>query len=71
MASMRVATTAPFLNPEGCSTFDGYITDPADSGTPLYHAILLQAFQTQKRVSLAISGCFLGRPRIIGVTMLP
>lgn len=36
-----------------------------------YHAILLQAFQTQKLVSLTISGCLPAGPRIIGVNMLP
>lgn len=68
-SSMRVTTSAPLFNPEGCPTFDGYITDPADTGSPLYHAILLQAFQTGRPVSLTISGCFVGRPKIIGVSM--
>lgn len=69
--SMRVQLSAPFFNPEGCPAFDGYITDPADPGTNLYHSILQGAFLSGKSVWLTISGCFAGRPKIIGVNVFP
>lgn len=69
--SMRVQTDAAFNNPEACPIVDGYITDPSDAGTPLYHSILLGAFLAGKPVSLTISGCSLGRPKIVGVTVTP
>jgi hypothetical protein len=71
MNSMRVQTDAAFNNPEACPSADGYITDPSDTGTPLYHSILLGAFLAGKPVSLTISGCFSGRPKIIGVNVTP
>jgi hypothetical protein len=69
--SMRVQTDAAFNNPDACPIVDGYITDPSDAGTPLYHSILLGAFLSGKPISLAISGCAFGRPKIIGVTVTP
>lgn len=69
--SMRVTLDVPFSNPEGCAATDGYITDPADSGAPLFHSIMLAAFLSGKPVSLVISGCFATRPKIIGVTATP
>jgi hypothetical protein len=69
--SMRVTLDTAFSNPEGCAVSDGFITDPADPGTPLYHSILLAAFLSGKPVSLIISGCFVSRPKIIGVSVTP
>lgn len=69
--SMRVQTDGAFSNPEACPVTDGYVTDPSDPGTALYHSILLGAFLAGKPVSLFISGCFASRPKIIGVTVTP
>lgn len=68
---VRVQTDAAFSNPESCPFTDGYITDPSDPGASLYHSILLGAFLAGKPVSLIISGCFLSRPKIIGVSVTP
>jgi hypothetical protein len=59
------------MDPEKCGTTDGYITDPGDPGVSLHHSTLAAAFLAGKRVSLVLSGCNVGRPRIIGVSILP
>ncbi|MBW4619088.1 MAG: hypothetical protein KME17_06985 [Cyanosarcina radialis HA8281-LM2] len=70
-ASSRVVTTAPFPPNTGCTVTDGYITNPADPGNKTHQDALLMAYSTGKRVQLTVQGCYVGRPRIIGVIVLP
>ena len=69
--SIRVTTTAPTTNPQNCPTLDGYVTSPSDPGNRASQAALLTAFVSGKSVSLVISGCYQGRPQIIGVSIVP
>lgn len=64
----RVQLDIPFENPESCPASDGYITDPStQSGIALLNSTLLTAFSTNVAVVIVIDGCYLSRPRIIGV----
>ena len=64
---LRARLDAPFVNPQGCSATDGYITDPTMSGSNLFHSMLMSAYMANKPVSLIVDGCYLDRPRIISV----
>jgi hypothetical protein len=69
---LRVATDAPFYNPDGCAQTDGYMTDASDPGVAIHHAALLAAFTARKPVTLWLQGCTgAGRPWIIGVQVGP
>ncbi|WP_164001769.1 hypothetical protein [Pyxidicoccus caerfyrddinensis] len=66
--TMSVRHSAPMVNPGGCSiTNAGYATNPADTGHSLFHTLLLSAFLNRKEVSILVSGCVYGKPRIIAV----
>jgi hypothetical protein len=66
--SIAVRHNAPLVNPGGCAvTNAGYATNPNDAGHNLFHTLLLSALLNQKEVSLLISGCVYGKPRIIAV----
>ena len=65
-----VKTTAPFVA-NGCPSTDAYLTNPSDPGNHAYQAALLAAFLAGKQVTLTVSGCYIGRPQIIGVTVYP
>lgn len=67
---VRVTTTvSPIYNPDGCTSADGYITSPSDPGNHAYQAALLAAYVAGKSVTLQVSGCFIGRPQIVGVNV--
>ena len=70
-AHLRVRTDAAFANPDNCTYTDGYVTEPADSGSVLFNSMLLSAYMSRRKISLTIDGCTLQRPRIIGVIVLP
>jgi hypothetical protein len=72
-AMVSVKLDAPYVNPGNCADHQGYSTDPADPGSPVYHASLLAALLAGKQVRLVVRGCIGGidRPRIIGVYVIP
>ena len=68
--TMSVRHSAPVVNPGACPiTTAGYASSPADTGHSLYHTLLLSGFLNRKEVSLLISGCVYGKPRIIAVKL--
>ncbi|MEA1672309.1 hypothetical protein [Nitrospirillum sp. BR 11163] len=66
----RVVTTAPLVD-LGCGLPDGYLTNPNDPGSTLYQSTLLSAYLAGRQVQLILNGCYLQRPQIIGVIVLP
>ena len=57
------------VNPDNCSTTDGFATDPTFDVNilQLHHSMILSAHMAGKEVDLVISGCAENRPRIIAV----
>ena len=68
---VRVTTSVPITNPQNCAATDGYITSPSDPGRRATQTALLAAFIAGRSDALIISGCYLGRPQMIGVTIVP
>jgi len=52
-------------NPEGCSTAYPYTYTMTTSAGKALHATLLGAFLSGRPVSLYISGCMSGKPRVV------
>lgn len=67
---VRIQTDFNFSNPESCENPDGYIIDPS-VGNGFYSSMLLNAYVSNRKVSLVIDGCMQGRPRITSVAILP
>ena len=68
--TMAIRHSAPMVNPGACPvTNGGYATNPADSGHSLFHTLVLSGFLNRKEVSLLISGCAYGKPRVIAVKL--
>lgn len=61
------------INPAGCSTPSGYMAESANSGYKTHYAAALAAFTMGRPVQLTVSNssCVHGRPRIIGIMLLP
>jgi len=59
------------LNPAGCPTPDGYITDSSQPGYQTYYAAAVTAFveRTQIVAVVAEQGCIAGRPKLIGINV--
>lgn len=68
--SVRVRFDTAFTNPGGCPSSDGYLTDPSQTGTSLFNSMLISAHLAGRPVALTIEGCYVGRPKIIGVQVL-
>jgi hypothetical protein len=47
----------------------GYALDPKDSGVKLNESVLLSAYLAGRKVSLHLSGCVFGKPRIVSVSL--
>ena len=72
--AFAVETGQSILNPKGCSTPDGYISDVSQAGYKTHYAAILLAYSTGRPVQIVISNtvCGLaGRPKIIGVNLQP
>lgn len=69
--NVRITMDFAFYNPASCSNTDGYMTDTLDSGINLFNSMLLSAFMARRKISIVVDGCTQGRPRIIGVNILP
>ncbi|MBO9706981.1 MAG: hypothetical protein J7521_02110 [Caulobacter sp.] len=66
---LRVQTDAPVPNPAICPLSDGYIVEATLPAAQLFHSMLLTAFASGRPVQLTVDGCFLDRPRVIGVVV--
>lgn len=66
---LRVQLDAPFVQ-AACTKTDGYMTDKDDGGADLFHAALMTAITTGRKVILTLDGCAVNRPKIIGVEMV-
>jgi ABC-type proline/glycine betaine transport system substrate-binding protein len=62
-------TTAPIINPAGCSAADMYESSQPAAGYSTYYAAALTAFSTGAQVSVVVSNttCTQNRPTIIGL----
>ena len=68
--AVLVSVNVPYVD-LGCQFSDKYETLPSDPANHVMEAELLAAFLSGKTVSLALQGCSLTRPRIIGVYINP
>ena len=59
----------PIINPAGCSTPDGYMSESPNLGFKTHYAAVLMAFATGRQVQITVSNtvCVHGRPAIVGV----
>jgi hypothetical protein len=66
-----VNVNRPIVNPAGCSTPDGYMSESPHLGHKTHYAALLMAFATGRQVQITVSNaaCVHGRPAIIGVSV--
>jgi ABC-type proline/glycine betaine transport system substrate-binding protein len=69
--SFAVVTAEPILNPAGCPTPDGYISEKSLPGYSTYYAAALTAYVTRRRVVITVhnSECFSERPKLIGINL--
>jgi ABC-type proline/glycine betaine transport system substrate-binding protein len=69
--SFAVVTAEPILNPAGCSTPDGYISEKSLPGYSTYYAAALTAYLARRRVVITVhdSECFSQRPKLIGINL--
>lgn len=68
-----IETTAPMINPAGCSVTDMYEVSSTSPGYNTYYAAALTAFSTGSQVVVVVStaACTMSRPTIIGITVIP
>jgi hypothetical protein len=72
-ATFGVTTTAPFLNPAGCTSTDMYeVSEANDSGYSTYYAAVLTAYSTGSQIKVVVSNtvCTMTRPTIIGIYII-
>lgn len=67
----RMTPNVPMQNPDGCSDADGYIVDYAQAGSDKFLAMALSAQATGFQVQLVVDGCYLNRPKVIGINIKP
>ena len=67
--TFAIETKEVVVNPAGCATPDGYISDSSHPGYKTYYSVTLMAFASGKPVKVIISNteCHSGRPKILGV----
>jgi hypothetical protein len=67
-----IVTVAPIVNPAGCPTPDGYVTDSAQPGYQTYYSATLLAFAERAKVIVVVAeqGCVAGRPKLIGINIV-
>ncbi|WP_434149223.1 hypothetical protein ACR2R6_18750 [Methylocaldum gracile subsp. desertum] len=69
--SFAVVTAEPIVNPAGCPTPDGYISDKAFPGYETFYSAALTAFVARRRVIMVVdeAQCFNDRPKIVGINI--
>ena len=67
-----IVTVAPIVNPAGCPTADGYVTDSTQRGYQTYYSAALLAFSERATVIVVVAetGCVAGRPKLIGINLV-
>ena len=67
-----IVTVAPIVNPAGCPTADGYVTDSMQPGYQTYYAAALLAFSERATVIVVVAeqGCVANRPKLIGINIV-
>jgi len=67
--TFAIETDQAIVNPAGCATPDGYISDSSHPGYKTYYAAVLMAFSSGKPVNVIVSNteCYSGRSKIMGV----
>lgn len=69
-----IETGQVIVNPAGCSTPDGYVSDVNQPGYKIHYAAVLTAYGTGKNVQVTVHNTvcgFAGRPKIIGINLEP
>jgi len=61
--------SANFYNPENCLNHDGYVIPANLPANQLLSSLVLTAYSTHKQVTLTVDGCYLDRPKVVGVTV--
>lgn len=67
--AFAIETNQAVINPAGCSTPDGYMSESSHPGYKTYYAVVLMAFSSGRPVTVIVSSteCHSGRPKIMGV----
>jgi len=63
-------SSGTFPNPENCINHDGYIIPSTLAANQLLSSMALTAYSMHKRVKLTVDGCFLDRPKVIGLVIV-
>jgi hypothetical protein len=73
MDSFAVVTAGPVGNPAKCATPDGYISDKSLPGYQTYYSAALAAIASHLHVVVTVhkTQCFMNRPILIGINLLP
>lgn len=68
-----VETAEAYINPASCPSPDGYAALDSSPGYRTYYSAILAAISSGKKVQLIVSNsdCAMGRPRIMGVYLIP
>ena len=71
--SFAVVTSQAVVNPAHCPIPDGYVSTKPAPGYASYYDAAKLAWQTSRRVQVSIDAtlCVAGRPKIIGINVLP
>ena len=71
--SFAIVTSQPVVNPAACPIPDGYVSARPAPGYATYYDAAKLAWQTSRRVqvSIDVTLCVGGRPKIIGINVLP
>lgn len=69
--SFAVVTAEPIVNPAGCPTPDGYISDKSFPGYETFYSAALTAFIARCRVIMVVDDtqCIHDRPKIVGINV--
>jgi hypothetical protein len=69
--SFAVVTAEPIINPAGCATPDGYISDKSLPGYETFYSAALTAFVARRRVIMVVDDtqCVHDRPKIVGINV--
>jgi hypothetical protein len=69
--SFAVVTAEPIINPAGCPSPDGYLSEKSLPGYQTYYAAALTALVARRRVVITVQDteCVIGRPKLIGINV--
>lgn len=64
---LRIVTDSTFYNPDGCPMTDGYLVPATLAANQQITAMAIAAHAQQQKVILTVDGCYLDRPRVVGI----